>query len=30
MKNILKSFKYALRGLKVLALAERNFKIETL
>ncbi len=28
MKKIFRSFKYAIRGLKVLALAERNFKIE--
>ncbi len=28
MKSLLKSFKYALRGLFVLARAERNFKIE--
>ncbi len=28
MKKVFNSFKYAIRGLKVLALAERNFKIE--
>ena len=28
MKKVFQSFKHAVRGLKVLALAERNFKIE--
>ena len=28
MKKLINSFSYALRGLKVLALAERNFKLE--